>query len=176
VLLEKNLVRDRGWLEFTAYPLFSPQSLIAEGTANYGIEVAFPGDERTAFERDVLFPLADLQPGRAATYYRVQALVERLAYAGNEAGRAYLNGRMDRAQATSWLVQYAMMSPPRAEQRTRFIDHYRSYIINYNVGKDLVRAYIESRADGLADRRWLEFVRLLASPRLPSGLQTPNPP
>ena len=46
VLLEKHLVRDRGWVEFTVYPLFSPQSLIAEGTANYGIEVAFPPDER----------------------------------------------------------------------------------------------------------------------------------
>src|SRR5688572_18175510 len=41
VLLEKNLVRDRGWVEFSVYPLFSPQSLIAEGTANFGIEVAF---------------------------------------------------------------------------------------------------------------------------------------
>src|SRR5262245_7662616 len=40
-LLEKNLVRDRGWVEFSVYALFSPQSLIAEGTANYGIEVAF---------------------------------------------------------------------------------------------------------------------------------------
>ena len=61
-LLEKHLVRDRGWVEFSVYPLFSPQSLIAEGTANYGIEVAFPGDERLAFERDVLFPLAGLDP------------------------------------------------------------------------------------------------------------------
>ena len=42
-LLEKHLVRDRGWVEFSVYPLFSPQSLIAEGTANFGIEVAFPG-------------------------------------------------------------------------------------------------------------------------------------
>ncbi len=42
-LLEKHLVRDRGWMEFTVYPLFSPQSLIAEGTANYGIEMAFTG-------------------------------------------------------------------------------------------------------------------------------------
>ncbi|MGE3189577.1 MAG: hypothetical protein AB7N90_07835, partial [Vicinamibacterales bacterium] len=46
VLLEKHLVRDRGWVEFTVYPLFSPQSLIAEGTANFGIEVAFSRDER----------------------------------------------------------------------------------------------------------------------------------
>ena len=27
---------------FEVYPLLSPQSLIAEGTANYGIDIAFP--------------------------------------------------------------------------------------------------------------------------------------
>src|SRR5688500_14834724 len=36
-LLEQHLVRGRGWHEFSVYPLFSPHSLIAEGTANYGI-------------------------------------------------------------------------------------------------------------------------------------------
>jgi len=46
-LLEQHLVRDRGWVEFSVYALFSPQSLIAEGTANYGIEVAFPGDRKS---------------------------------------------------------------------------------------------------------------------------------
>ena len=171
VLLEKHLVRDRGWIEFTAYPLFSPQSLIAEGTANYGIEVAFPGEERTAFERDVLFPLAGLQPARAATYYRVQALADKLAYAGNEAARGYLNGRMDRAQAASWLVEYAMMSPPRAEQRTRFIDQYRSYVINYNLGKDLVKDYIESRAGG---RRRPALVGVRAAARLAATAVGPS--
>ena len=38
-LLEKHLVRDRGWVELTAYPLFSPQSLIAEGTAKADVAV-----------------------------------------------------------------------------------------------------------------------------------------
>ena len=66
MLLEKNLVKDRGWIEFTVYPLFSPQSLIAEGTANLGIEVAFPGRDRIDFERSVLFPAAGLEPTRAA--------------------------------------------------------------------------------------------------------------
>jgi len=172
-LLEKHLVRDRGWVEFTIYPLFSPQSLIAEGTANYGIDVAFPGDERAAFERDVLYPEAGLDPSRASAYARVQALVDRLAYAGNEAARTYLNGGSDRKQATAWLSQYAMMSPVRAEQRTRFFDTYRSYVINYNLGKDLVKQYVESRGGVAAQpaKRWEEFVRLLASPRLPSGLR-----
>jgi len=173
-LLEQHLVRDRGWVEFTVYPLFSPQSLIAEGTANYGIDVAFPGDERVAFERDVLYPAAGLDPAQAAAYTRVAALVDRLAYAGNEAARKYLNGEVDRKGAVDWLVQYAMMSPPRAEQRTRFFDTYRSYVINYNLGKDLVKDYVERRSGGAAAtsaRRWTEFARLLASPRLPSGLQ-----
>jgi hypothetical protein len=172
-LLEKHLVRDRGWVEFTIYPLFSPQSLIAEGTANYGIEVAFPGEERAAFERDVLYPLAGLEASQAASYARVQALVDRVSYAGNEAARLYLNGTSDRKQATVWLSQYAMMSPVRAEQRTRFFDTYRSYVINYNLGKDLVKQFVESRG-GIAsqpDKRWEEFARLLASPRLPSGLR-----
>ncbi len=33
-LLEKNLVEDRGWAEYSLYPLFSQQSLIAEGSGN----------------------------------------------------------------------------------------------------------------------------------------------
>jgi len=170
-LLERHLVRNRGWIEYTIYPLFSPQSLIAEGTANYGIEVAFPGDERLAFERDRLFPLAGLETTQAAAYARVRTLVDKLAYAGNEAARRYLNGDIDRAAAAEWLTRYAMSSPKSAEQRTHFLDTYRSYVINYNLGKDLVKRFVESRAAGSEVRRWQEFERLLASPRLPSGLR-----
>jgi hypothetical protein len=172
-LIEQHLVRERGWVEFSVYALFSPQSLIAEGTANYGIEVAFPGDERTQFERDALYPEAGLDVSHAAMYARIQTLVDRLSYAGNEAARRYLNGEIDRGQAIMWLSRYAMMSPPRAEQRTRFFDTYRSYVINYNLGKDLVKQFIESHGGTASqpDRRWDEFVSLLASPRLPSGLR-----
>ena len=170
-LLEQHLVRERGWVEFTIYPLFSPQSLIAEGTANYGIEVAFPGAERLAFERDVLFPVAGLDPSRAEAYARVRTLVDRLAYAGNEAARRYVNGEIDRATAAAWMSRYAMSSPKAAEQRTHFFDTYRSYVINYNLGKDLVKQFVESRRGN----RWDEFANLLASPRLPSGIRNELP-
>ena len=46
-------------------------------------------------------------------------------------------------------------------------------MINYNLGKDMVRTYIESLG-GTADKpakRWEEFERLLSSPRLPSNLR-----
>ena len=172
-LLEQHLVTKRGWIEFTVYPLFSPQSLIAEGTANFGIEVAFPGRERVAFERSRLFPLAGLDSARAAEYYDVMALVDQLSYAGNEAARRYLNGQIDAAAATAWLERYALMPHDRAAQRLRFFDQYRSYVINYNFGKDLVRKFIEARGGtpDHSDRRWREFEALLSSPRLPSGLR-----
>jgi hypothetical protein len=172
-LLEKNLVRDRQWVEFTVYPLFSPQSLIAEGTANYGIEVAFAKEDRLAFERDVLFPLAKLDAGGVKEYYDVFALVDQLSYAGNEAARQYLDGKIDASAAAEWLERYAMMPRLRAEQRVKFFDQYRSYVINYNLGKDLVRAFIERRTRGNAApaRKWREFAALLSSPRLPSGLK-----
>jgi hypothetical protein len=166
VLLEKNLLRDRGWIEFSVYALFSPQSLIAEGTANYGIEVAFPRAERLEFERRVLFPAAGLNPANAAQYYDVLALVDKLSYAGNEAARRYLDRTIDAKAAADWLEKYGLYSRLRAEQRVRFIDQYRSYVINYNLGKDMVAAYVESRGPD----RWAEFARLISSPRLPSSL------
>ncbi|MEQ1757119.1 MAG: hypothetical protein ABL986_02295 [Vicinamibacterales bacterium] len=175
VLLEKNLTRGRKWMEFSVYPLFSPQSLIAEGTANYGIDVTFPAGERLRFEQDVIFPAAGLDPATAPEYYRVVALLERFSYAGNEAARRYLDGRMTAAATADWLERYALMSRARAEQRVRFIDQYRSYVINYNLGKDMVGAYLTRRVGDSADasRMWQEFERLLSSPRLPSGLGAP---
>ena len=169
-LLEQTLVRGRRWLEFTVYPLFSPQSLIAEGSANYGIELALPGAERNAFERDVLFPLAGLPTSTVDEYYGVQALVRELSYAGNEAARRYLDGEIDAATAVDWLERYALMAPPVARQRIRFFEKYRSYVINYNLGQDLVRAYVERAAGPSEDRRWAVFAELLSSPMLPSSL------
>jgi len=74
-LLEQNLVRNKGWTEFSLYPLFSPQSLLAEGSANYGIELAFPGDERIEFEREHLFPLAGLDASDAARGFKSSGII-----------------------------------------------------------------------------------------------------
>jgi hypothetical protein len=169
-LLEKNLVRDRGWQEFTVYPLFSPQSLIAEGSANYGIEVAFPAQERVAFERTNLFPIAGIDPAKAEKYYRVQDIQAKLAYSGNEAARRYIDGEINADQAAEWLVKYGLYSPARAKQRMKFVDQYRSYVINYNLGKDLVRGYVERHGGSDPNKRWAAFTELLSSPRLPSEL------
>ena len=168
VLLEHHLVNGRGWREFTIYPLFSPQSLVAEGTANLGIEIAFPGESRTEFERKTLYPIAALNPATAESYAKALRLIDRLNYAGNEAARRYLAGELDRAATAQWLQTFAMMPADRALQRTKFFDQYRSYVINYNLGVDLARRYLDSRGATVdqPDKRWKEFGAMLASPRL----------
>jgi len=169
-LLEKNLVEDEGWIEYSLYPLFSPQSLIAEGSGNYGIDLAFPGQERSDFEKEVLFPLAGLNVDDADLYYEVGALLGKLNFAGNEAARGYLNGDMTRDEAAEWLQTYALTPADKSLQRIRFIDTYRSYVINYNHGEAMVADYIE-RGNADADERWARFEALLSSPMLPSDLQ-----
>jgi hypothetical protein len=172
-LLEQNLVDAKGWKEFSVYPLFSPQSLIAEGSANYGIDVAFPGKERVTYEKEVLFPLAGLDASKADEYYKILGLMSKLNYAGNEAARNYLNGDLSREQAASWIEKYLLYAPDRALQRTRFIDQYRSYVINYNLGKDLVANYVEMQGGttNQPEKRWAIFKDLLSNPNTASTIQ-----
>ena len=168
-LLEKNLVNDEGWIEYSLYPLFSPQSLIAEGSGNYGIDLAFPGAERIEFEKNVLFPLAGLDAANADLYYEVGALIAQLNFAGNEAARGYLNGDMTRDESAEWLQAYAMTPADKSMQRIRFFNAYRSYVINYNHGKAMVTDYVE-RDGADADERWARFEKMLSSPMLPADL------
>lgn len=168
-LLEQKLVKDRGWIEFSVYPLFSPQSLIAEGSANYGIELAFPDEQKTQFERETLYPLAGLDPSKAEKYDRVLELIDTVSFAGNTIARQYINGEIEGDQAVELFEKYTLMSPEKARQRKRFVDTYGAYVINYNWGKQLVADYVEEGA-GSEEERWQRFAKLLSSPRLPSSL------
>ena len=169
-LLEKNLVRDRGWTEFSVYPLYSPQSLIAEGSANYGIELAFPGDEQVAFETRVLAPLAGLSSERLAEYAALRGALRALGPARYTIASDYLAGRITAERARDLLQTYQLVSPERAAQSLRFIDTYRSYIINYGLGRDMVREWIE-RGGADAATRWRRMETLLSEPSLPSDLE-----
>lgn len=172
MLLEKNLYRDKGWVEISLYPLYSPQSLIAEGSANYGIEICFPGEEGASFARKTLLPLADLDSADLDIYFKTLSLKSQLNYARNEAARGLLNGSMSEIEALRWLTEYCLMSPETAAKSILFIRKHRSYVICYNYGQDLVRNYIESKGGtaAAADKRWELFGWLLSNPVTPREL------
>jgi hypothetical protein len=165
-LLERTFVKDKGWVEMSIFPLYSPMALIAEGSANYGVDLAFPLEERIAFEKQVLYPLAGLEPALADDLIELQELLRQLAGAEYTIADDYLSGRINQATAIALLQTYGLTSPPRAEQRLAFIETYRSYIINYVLGRDMVEAWVERQG---ADH-WMPMEQLLSSQLLPVDL------
>ena len=165
VLVENKLLKENGWIEYSIFPLFSPQALIGEGSANYGVDLSFPGDDKSQYERDILFPLAGLDPEKALTLNRLNKLTRKLSHAITATAQGYLDGKISRDEAIEQRRKYALTSRDRAEQSVRFIEQYRSYVLNYNFGKDVVKAYIEKQGDDQRSR-WQAFERMLTG--LPS--------
>ncbi len=170
-LLENGLVIGQQWPEYTVYALFSPQSLIAEGTADYGVGLAFPGRERLAFMKE-LFAEAGLNPRDAARYLEIVAAARELVPAGIEAARRYLDGKVSADDTLLWMQRFLLYSQERAVQRLKFIDKYRSYIINYSWGEQLVSEHIRRHGNSHAGSpgQWQQFFQLISQPRTPAML------
>ena len=166
-LLEQKLTKERGWIEFSVYPLYSPQSLIAEGSANYGIDLAFPGEDRLRFETASLYPLAGLPTADAAKYLALLEAMKDLQPARFTIARDYLEKRIDRAKAVELLQKYQLVSKAGAEQSADFIEEYRSYVINYGLGQEMVEGYVEAAGD-TPQARWAAMERVISEPTLPS--------
>jgi hypothetical protein len=171
-LLEQKLARGRGWVEYMVYPLYSPQSFIAEGSANYGIDLAFREREKLDFETRVLYPLAGLPTDRAADYATLTDALQALSGARFTIARDYLEGRISREQAIDLTQRYQLVSRERAEQSIRFTDRYRAYVINYGLGRDMVARYVEGIGIHPHDdaTRWTLMEQILSEPTLPGDL------
>lgn len=171
-LIEKHLVNKNGWMEYCIYNLFSPASLLAEGSANYGIDVVFPIKERLDFEQSVLFPLAEIKPEKAKLYYDIQAVLHKLSYVDNMVAQKYLDNEITADEAVKLLMKYALSSEERSKQRLKFIEYNRSYVINYNYGQDLVKVYLANQVTNSShDELWRVFTELLSEPRTGSMMQ-----
>lgn len=170
MLLEKKLYNDKHWIEISFYPLYSPQSLIAEGSANYGISLVLPGEEKVKLAKNILLPLAGLDTAGISLYFKAMELKEELNFARNEVGRGLLNKTMTEPEALYWLRQFSLANEETAKKSISFIRANRSYIINYNYGKQLVKEYIEKKAAS-DDKRWELFGWLLSNEVKPSDLK-----
>ncbi len=171
-LLDRHLAQGRGWVEFSILPLNSPLALVAEGLAEYGCRDLLATGERLDFERTALFPLLGADPSEAKRYSQIIELKGRLDAVLVEAARRYLDGQMTRDETRLWLRQNYLVMPGGEEGLIRFIEQQRSYVVNYTVGRRLIREYIEQQAGGDNVKRWRLFHTLASTPQTPSGLVT----
>src|SRR5207253_6408884 len=120
--------------EFLVQPTFSPQSLLHESASSVAGALAFTEAERVALERDVLFPLAGLNPADAERHARVTRLVDRLHPVEADIARRYLDGELDFPRAALALERDGLM--PSAGATMKFLNQYRSYAATYTIGRD----------------------------------------
>jgi hypothetical protein len=166
----EKLYRQDGFVEYSVAPLFSPQGPLNEGGGDYGVELGFPGQERLHFEQATLYPLAGLNPASAPAFEAFDDAVKELDGARLTVAQQYLDNQIGRERAIDLLQHYQLISHDRAAQAVAFIDHYRSYTINYVSGEDLIRAYA-NRQGADSDAHWRAYISLLNQPTLPSDLQ-----
>lgn len=142
--------------------LRSPDSLLREGAANYGVGLALPPDERLAFVRDVLFPLAGLPPAEAATYDEVHRLVGELGLAVLPTLAAYRDGTMPADAAAAALEREALIASPQA--LLGFVDALGAYAIGYTAGRDRIGAQVLARGRANCGDPWTALGDLVSRP------------
>ncbi len=168
-LLEQNFLKDRGWVEFSVLPLFSPQGIVFEGSGDLAAAVAFPGADRGQFLRETILPLAGIETADLDTLETVRGLMEEKRYAGIEAARNYLDGKWSKEETADWLTTYALVSPEEMGAWFGFTERYRAYRINYVLGEDLAESYVRRQnPDGDAEGDWLALEKLLSLPPTPA--------
>lgn len=168
-LLEAEMIERRGWREWTMLPLFGAHTIVAEGAANYGVSLSFSREERIAYDREVVLPMAGLGglSAEIGDYHRYVDYVERLNFARNEAARRLLYHGWERERAVAWLVEFGLETRAIAEQRLNIIEAIRSYVVTYNYGLDWVRDRIEGAGAPDTSEKWRRLRALFETPVMP---------
>lgn len=136
--------------------LRSPAAALREGAAMHGVDLVFPAAERLAFERDVLFPMAGIDPQLAELLAAVRPLLDRLEAVVPLVIRDHEDNGLGDSQAILRLQTEALVSSPR--QLFAFAHEVGAYLAGYT----LVRQALQERlpvteADSWVHlRQWLE--------------------
>lgn len=169
-IFNERAYRSKGWSEYAVAPLYAPAAPLNEGGADFGVELAFPGDERLAFEKRVLYPLAGLDPATADAYDTLRTATAELDGALLAISRMHLDAVIGREEVITLAQKYRLAPRDIAEQSLAFDNQYRSYVINYSAGEALIRAYID-RAGSSQAARWAAYEHILSTPMLPADLK-----
>lgn len=161
---EQVLVNEQGLVEYSVHPLYSPQSMIAEGIAEMALEVIFTKEERDDYLSHVLKSKLDQSHFDVSLNRQISDALNKLnSVAGNAAILLLQKGEKEEA-VVDYFMKYELLDRPFAVKRTEFIKQYRGYMFTYYYGYELLKQYFIGK-----DVK-SEFKRLLTEPVCPSSL------
>jgi hypothetical protein len=164
---EHRLYRQEGRPEHAVLLSLAPESVISEGIAESAQSMIFSREELEAFLHDRLNPLAglpDVSVGQQMGW--AKARDELRVVAANAALLLHDFGRPPE-EVREYLERYRLGTPREVAKGLEFIQSplWRSYIFNYNVGKQLLAPLLEG-PDAVAN-----FRRLLSEPFTPTQVR-----
>ncbi len=164
-LHDQALAQNKHFPEVEAQLTFSPESYVSEAAAAYAPRLAFTLDQRIAFERDVLFPLAGLNPAEADRHVRLSRLLADLSSAQPAIARDFLDGRLEFIRAEDELARQTLML--HAEPVLLYLNEYRSYMLAYTDGPRRMERFL-NRPTARPDSRipWDRLVQLATTESL----------
>ena len=163
VNIDDALVRSRGWHEFDVEIEDGPQFPVAESVAEYGVGLTFPVEERIAFERDVLYPLAGLKMQNVDAWRAYISARPDVLGATATVARDYLSGAIDQATAHKLFIRYRLQTPTAAGQMLKMLDAFGSMVIASDFGWYVMDQSMQGKS---VDEQWRLFRQIEREPML----------
>ncbi len=168
-MMDTALFRSKGWSEYGVGIDDAPLFPTAESVAEHGVGLAFPVEDRIAFSRDVLYPLAGLSM-RNETWWRAYHQARpRLLGASATIARGLLMGELGEDEARDLFVRYRLQPPQAAAQTVRMVRAFGSYLIASDLGWQAVD---EAMRGAGPDEQWRRLAIIQREPMLLDDLTT----
>ena len=146
---EVALDRKRNYPERQIVLLRSPLSALLEGAADFAVELAFPPNKRLEVEKEILFPLAGLDPAGAEKYLRIHRLVRELAPATIPTLQAFADEELPRIAASVRLENEFLVTSPMA-----LLDHvetFSAHSVGYTLAYQQIKKYVAANSSSKPD-------------------------
>jgi hypothetical protein len=141
--------------------LHAPDTALREGAAQYGVDLAFPADDRLGFELEVLGPLAGVSSARIRRNHALRAHLRVLERLVSSQLVAWDEGVLTEAEAVRQLEEEALIGNGAA--LLRYAREHGAYALAYTLGRDRVAGTVAAERARTGAGRWVVLADLIQS-------------
>ena len=171
LVMDRNK-REKGWDEMNFSLVFGPQGFMSEAIPSFGMGMIFSNEDLMKFAKEVLLPIARIDTTGFNLYSKIFFSRGGVSNLSSEISRRLIKGTLSEDEAISWEINYGFLTKEEALYAIENCKNYRSRIISYNYGVDLIRKFVNKSSD-VNDKksRWKAYYYLLNNPLTPTSLE-----
>lgn len=163
---------DTCWPEMAVVQQFSPSSAFTEGSARHAIAMCFDysAEEKTAFERQVIFKEAGLDKGLAELMPLWHEYCEIAGYGKLEATRKVWDQEWTCREAASFLKKYGMVNRDAKDDVVMHLAADDGHFVAHDYARDVVKAYF-NQVTTKVEEQWKLYEQLCCGHMIMSDME-----